>query len=75
MFTMTVEDALARQAAQVEHYGPRYPGGTEALREKVRSMTTAHVLQWGKQYPTTTINKHVPRGGAIEALLGIDGSD
>ena len=44
------------------------------LAEKVAAITTAHQLQDGIEYDIYTINRHIPRGGAIEHLCGIDQS-
>ena len=70
-FQMTKEDALARQARDIQHYGPRYPGGEAALRAKVQSMTKADTLEEGRLYDIGVINRCIPRGGVIEDLVGI----
>ncbi len=67
--TMTKAEALKIQAEHVAWYA-RYRQG---LAELVASMTTADALQDGVQYPVHVINEHIPRGGAIEHLCGIDG--
>jgi hypothetical protein len=67
--TMTKADALRRQAEQVEHYarthGPR-------LVELVAAATTADQIPDG-EHPITLINRHIPRGGAIEAIIATMG--
>lgn len=70
-FTLTVAEALKIQAGHVEWYGPRYPGGTEALRAKVASMTTADQLAPNEPHSVIEINRHIPRGADIEYLVGI----
>lgn len=72
MFKMTVEDAMQCQARDIKHYARYYLGGEPALRAVVNGMTTADQLTPGVMYPTTEINKHVPRGGSIEFLCGVD---
>jgi len=66
--TMTVEAALAIQARQIEAYSVRHPG----VAEIVAKATTAHALKAGVEYEVAIINRHIPRGGAIEDLLGVD---
>lgn len=66
--TMTKAKALEIQAEQVKHYGQLRPG----LAEAVAAITTADRLQDGIEYPTQVINFHIPRGGRIEALCGVD---
>lgn len=65
--TMTKADALAKQAEQVEHYAKMW--GDE-VREVVARATTAEALDDGIAYDIVTINRHIPRGGAIEMLMG-----
>jgi len=67
--TMTKAEALKIQAEHVAWYA-KYRTG---LAELVASMTTADALEDGKQYPVRVINQHIPRGGDIEHLCGIDG--
>lgn len=67
MFKMTVEEALERQEAQLAYYERLHPG----ITEKIKAQTTAHELEPGKLYDVFIINRHVPRGGAIESALGI----
>lgn len=42
------------------------------LAEVVAAMTTADQLEDGIEYPILTINQHIPRGGDIEALCGVN---
>ena len=62
---MTKEEALRIQAEQVEWYGRNRP----SLAYLVSANTTASKLEGGKLYDLFTINKHIPRGGAIEGLI------
>lgn len=66
--TMTVEEALAIQQSHVKHYSHL----KSDLAELVASKTTAHHLEKGRQYPITEINRHIPRGGDIEHMCGVD---
>lgn len=65
--TMTKAQALEIQARQVEHYSFVCPD----IAAKVAAITTADELEDGVAYPVAVINKHIPRGGAIEGLCGI----
>jgi hypothetical protein len=72
--TMTVEKALAVQSEQLDWYCRNLsPEKSAALREQVALRTDVRDLVPGVVYPVTFINRFVPRGGAIESLLGIDG--
>lgn len=66
--SMTVEEALAIQARQIAHYSHL----RSDLAEVMAKMTTAHLLTPGVRYDIQTINQHIPRGGDIENVLGID---
>ena len=66
--TLTKAEALAIQQRHIAHYlhlNPRLP-------EQVAERTTAHLLEDDVPYPVHIINQHIPRGGAIEALCGLD---
>jgi hypothetical protein len=67
MITMTKAEALKIQAEHVAWYSRLCPN----LAEKVAAMTTADALEDDKQYPVTIINEHIPRGGDIEYLCGL----
>jgi hypothetical protein len=69
MFTMTKAEALKIQADHIAWYNRN--GAFPWLADKVASMTTANELQDGVEYPVHVINKHIPRGGDIEYLLGM----
>lgn len=66
MFTMTKSDALARQASQVEHYAAYYG---EWVRETVAAVTHADNLPDDGEISVIEVNRHIPRGGAIESLI------
>ena len=66
MFTLTKAEALAIQAKQVDHYAAIYG---DDIREWVAARTHAERLEDGVTYPVVEINRAIPRGGAIEALL------
>lgn len=62
---MTKAEALRIQAEQVAHYAGIYG---EHVRELVAAATTADQLPDG-EHDVVTINRHIPRGGAIEWLI------
>jgi hypothetical protein len=66
---MTLADALARQASQIEWYGHRYPGGTDALRSRMASLTHTDGLDLTAMRDITAVNRLVPRGWDIEQML------
>ena len=66
MIAITKERALAIQTAQVEHYAGLYG---DQVREIVAAATTADQLRHDVAYDIATINRHIPRGGFIEALI------
>lgn len=63
---MTKAQALAIQAEQVEWYGRTY--GVERVRALVAAADTSHLLPDG-EHDVVTINRHIPRGGALEWLI------
>lgn len=63
---MTKAQALAIQRVQVDHYAKHYG---EHVRALVAAATSADALQDGVEYPSWEINRHIPRGGAIESLI------
>ncbi len=65
---LTKPQALEIQRTQVEHYTPLCAN----LAAIVAKKTTADKLMDGVEYLVHTINQHIPRGGAIESLLGLD---
>lgn len=68
MMTMTKAEALKIQAEQVANYSARYPNAAEI----VAAATDADKLQDGFRYDVVIVNRYIPRGGAIETLLGIE---
>ncbi len=66
--TMTKARALEIQRQQVAHY----VHFRADLAQVVAAATTADQLLDGVEYPVQIINKHIPRGGAIEAMCGVD---
>ena len=64
---MTKAEALAKQAEQVAHYSKIWG---ETVRDIVAKATTADALTDGVEYDIVVINRHIPRGGAIESLIG-----
>jgi hypothetical protein len=65
MIKMTKADALRRQAEQIEHYVAQYGAW---VREAVAAETTADQLADGEHF-VSDINRHIPRGGAIEFII------
>jgi len=68
VITLTKDKALEIQREHVEWYAPLCPD----LAAKVAAITTADQLQDGIEYDIFTINKHIPRGSAIEHICGVD---
>ena len=68
MITMTKSEALDIQARLVALYAPLCAN----LADKVAAITTSDALKDGVAYDTSTINKHIPRGSAIEHICGGD---
>lgn len=67
-YTMTKAEALDIQSRQVAYYAHLCPD----LAAKVAAITTADQLEDGVLYDIATINKHIPRGSAIEHICGVD---
>lgn len=65
MFKITKEQALEIQAEQLAFYEPNHPG----ITAKITAMTTADKLEPDTLYDIVVINRHIPRGGAIERHL------
>jgi hypothetical protein len=65
-FKMTKAQALQIQAEHVNHYTARYG---EWLREAVAARTTADQLPDEGEIDVVIVNRHIPRGGAIESLI------
>ena len=66
MITITKQEALRKQAEQVARYACIY--GIE-VAVAVAAGTSAAALQDDVEYPVHVINRHIPRGAAIEALI------
>jgi hypothetical protein len=65
-FRLTKERALAIQAEQVAHYAQYDPD----IAAKVAAVTNADALLPGVEYDVVEVNRHIPRGGFIEFLMG-----
>lgn len=65
---MTKAQALEIQRKHIEWYAPLCPD----LAAKVAAITTADQLKDDVDYDIITINKHIPRGSAIEHICGVD---
>jgi len=61
----TLRTALAIQAEQLDHYCTDKPYG-EAVRAEILGKTNTEGLDLDEELPAHIINRHVPRGGAIE---------
>lgn len=70
MITMTVAEALEKQAEQIEWYAKAWNMPVDKVRSVVAEKTTAYKLNSTCGYDIVTINRHIPRGAAIEALFG-----
>ena len=68
MFTITKSNALRIQAEHVAWYGKLYP--EIAVAEIVAAHTTADALDGEGPHDVVVVNRHIPRGGAIEMLIG-----
>jgi hypothetical protein len=66
MFKMTKADALARQATQVDHYAALYG---DWVRAAVAEATRAAMLPDDGLIDVVEVNRYIPRGGAIEAII------
>lgn len=66
MFKITKAKALEIQAGQVEFYAARYG---DWLRNAVADATSADALVDGVEYDMVVVNRHIPRGGAIEWMI------
>lgn len=64
-FTITKAEALRIQAEQIDHYAAIYG---EWIREAVAAKTNAAALADG-EHDVVTVNRHIPRGGFIEAII------
>ena len=67
MIRMTKAAALAKQAEQVAHYAALYPD-IDVVGIVARA-TSADQLDDG-EHDVVVINRHIPRGGFIEMLIG-----
>ena len=64
--TLTKAKALEIQAEQIDHYAKFYG---EHIRELVAAATQADKLEDGIEYDISDINRYIPRGAFIEALI------
>ncbi len=72
-FTMTLRQALAIQDEQIKWYAHHHPQGEEGLRADVKAKTgdlTGRNLDAAME--VWEVNRLVPRGAAIEYMLGLD---
>ncbi len=67
-FTMTPREALKIQAKQISHYA-RFK---DNLKEIMAEKTDITGLELDEKYPVFEINKHIPRGGSIESICGLN---
>lgn len=65
MYKMTKAEALDIQARQVEHYATHHG---EWVRGAVAAATQAEALADG-EHAIAEINRHIPRGAAIELII------
>ena len=66
MVTLTKAEAQRIQAEHIEWYGRTY--GVERVRALVMAADSSSLLTDG-EHDIVTINRHIPRGGAIETLI------
>jgi hypothetical protein len=62
---LTKARALAIQAEHVAHYSPGRPW----LAEAVAAATSAEKLPDDVEIDVVVVNRHIPRGGAIEWMI------
>lgn len=67
MIQLTPREALAIQAKQIAHYAPQCPSINLAL--VVTGLTSTEGLDLDTMYSVVEINRHIPRGAAIEAIM------
>lgn len=69
-YTMTYAQAIKIQEDQIEFYGHRVPGGPDALRKYMKSMTRPCPDEGEDHYfEIFKINELVPRGWKIEQAV------
>lgn len=68
MITMSLREALAIQARQVEHY-KRHRAD---LAEHMASITHVDGLDLDQPRPVIEVNQYVPRGEDIECACGLE---
>ena len=69
MIKMTPREALQIQQRQIMHYADLFPGKLSGLEAVMEKRTNLNGLDLDKEYDIFTINKHIPRGGDIEAVV------
>lgn len=66
--TLTLRKALEIQTTQLNFYCTDKPYDAE-VRAKIASQTNVEGLDLDVELPAYIVNRHVPRGGAIEVLV------
>lgn len=65
MYKLTKERALLIQELHIQHYADYYPGGAEALRRKLNSISKADRLESGVLYHYDEMHEYIPRAHTI----------
>lgn len=69
MITLTLRQALAKQAEQVAYYAERFPGGAVALATALAEITQTAGHDLDAPMPSWEVNKLVPRGSRVESIV------
>lgn len=69
MITLTLRQALAKQAEQVAYYAERFPGGAVALAAALAEITNTAGHDLDAPMPSWEVNKLVPRGSRVESIV------
>jgi hypothetical protein len=65
---LTLRKALEIQAKQLDHYCTDKPY-SDTIRAEIASKTNVENLDLDEELPAHIVNRHVPRGGAIESAV------
>ena len=72
LIKMTLQEALDIQREQIEHYGHLHPQGVAGLSKVMAARTNVEGMDLTAMRDLAEVNRHVPRGAAIEYILGVD---
>ena len=69
---MTLQEALDIQRRHIQHYGHLHPQGVAGLSKVMAARTNVEGMDLTAMRGLAEVNRHVPRGAAIEYILGVD---